>query len=277
MMSRQQLLLSSLAAAALVAACGGGGGGGGDEVGTPGPAPTLADSQGSFVGTVQRGSASAAPLDLIVLDDGSYYGLVGTPAGADVPSNVTSMVYGANGSVRREGSVNVFEVATSVEFQYGAINPLAPADPAPVAAPVRHVFGSSGIAGSADSAAGRLDYSAMALSQYNTPVPLADVVGTYGGAWRRRTGDVVGITMSIDADGDFSTTLGACVVTGTLVPRPGGRRVFDLQVQYRVADGCAANESLVGIAFNDDSPSELFFAAVVDGGSDAVFAFFNKQ
>lgn len=276
MKSRQQQLLSSLAAAALVAACGGGGGGG-DEVGTPGPAPTLADSQGSFIGTVQRGSASAAPLDLIVLDNGSYYGLVGTPAGLDVPANVLSMVYGANGSVRREGSVNVFEVATSVEFQYGAVNPAAPADPAPVAAPVRHVFGSSGIAGSADSAAGRLDYSAVALSQYNTPVPLADVVGSYGGTWRRRTGDVVNITMSIDADGDFSTTLGACVVTGTLVPRPGGRRVFDLQVQYQVAAGCAANESFVGVAFNDDSPSELFFAAVVNGGSDAVFAFFDKQ
>lgn len=260
----------------VLTACGGGGGGG-EGGGIGGGDPTLADTQGAFVGTVQRSGGIAAPFDLILLDDGTYFGLVGTPGGADIPSNVTSLVYGTNGTVREEGPALVFEASDGVEFQYGAVDPGAGVDPVPVAAPIQHALGATGIAGFADSTAGRLDYSAVSLARYDEAVALPDLVGTFDGTVRRRTGDVLNVTLTIDADGDFSTTLGACTVTGTLVPRAGGKRVFDFDVQYRVAQGCTADESLFGIAFNDATPAELYFVAVKGDGSDAVFAFFNKQ
>lgn len=251
--------MSVLMAAALVA-CGGGGGGG-----SGGGAPP--DPQGGFSGTATRvGVPGSVDFDLLVLDDGTYYGFVGSdvPGAPDV--EITAMLQG-------QGTVtgNVFTATNGREFQFGAFDTLAGPDMPFYTARVDHAVSASISAiGAADSSFGRLTYSAAFQPAYNTPVPLADVAGNYIGSTRRLAGDQA-IAATITAGGALTAVSGVCSITGSLVQRPGGRRVFDLVVNYTAPTCALTGFSFTGVAFNS-SPTNLILAGVLPDRSDALFA-----
>lgn len=254
--------LPALLAAALVACGGGGGGGEGGGIGGG-----AADPQGGFSGTAARTSGNTATVDfdLLVLDDGTYYGFVGSydPDAPDV--EITAMLQG-QGTV----SGNVFTATNGREFQFGEFDLMAGPDAAPYAARVDHAVSESISAiGAADSTFGRLTYDAEFADAYNMPVLLTDIDGDYAGFTRRLSGDAA-ITASL-TDGALTGTSGACTITGSLVQRPGGKRVFNLQLSY-AGGGCStAGQTYNGVAFNS-SPTNLIVAGVLPDRSDALFA-----
>jgi hypothetical protein len=111
-------------------------------------------------------------------------------------------------------------------------------------------------------------------SEYENPVSLATLAGTYSGiANCLKGGDLQ--TLTIDAGGAISGSTSGCTFTGTAHPH-GGVDAMDVSITF-AGTGCALNTStLSGIAFYDAPSGTLYLAASspqAAGFKGAAFAF----
>jgi hypothetical protein len=118
--------------------------------------------------------------------------------------------------------------------------------------------------------AGTVSATALPTTRYN--YDQAASVSAIVGTWPIVTASNEPGTMSVAANGTFTGTLGGCTLGGTLVPRPSGKNVFNLSINFTGPGDCTFTAS--GIAYSTISTTGstilwlgLANAARTDGGS----------
>lgn len=214
-------LVASLGLTAMLAACGGGGDGGG----TPN-----AVAEGVWSGTTSTGYS----LNLLVLEDNSFYSIFGTVAGG---------VFGVVGFDQGAGSIsgNSFtgsgrEYLSNNTSSAGTVNAT--------------VTTSTSINGTATSGAGSSTFATTPISNasyvYSNPAAIGDVSGTWTGTML----DGSAATVSISGGGAVTGSNAGCSFTGTATPRPSGKNVFNVSVTFGAAPCGLPGQTATGIAIN---------------------------
>lgn len=186
---------------------------------TPAPAPAVAAPSGLHVGT----TSTNYELNVLMLEDGSLWGLY------ERTVNNIGLVYGvvqANGAATN-GS---YAATDGRDYYYTG---------ATTAGVVSASYTAAGtFNGSVSSATGAVSFttSKPATSPYNydTPAQLSAMVGTWSGT----TLDGATTNIVISSTGAVAGASGACNFTGTVVPRPSGKNVFNVGVTFANSSAC---------------------------------------
>jgi hypothetical protein len=209
-----------LAAAALLAGCGG------DDA----PASVTEKAEGAYVGTL-----ATAPAQALVLENDEFWLFYGNEVEAGQPFEVIGFVQGpassGTGSLR---SINTLD--------YGAL-PVAPVELALTYVPDVSMNGNISLIGGGGSVGVSAGPFAAAVYNYDAAASLADVQGDW-------TLDELGfgkVTIDVEADGVFTGAGGGCIFSGLIVPRPSGKNVFDVTLNYQNEPCLADNQSLQGV------------------------------
>ena len=237
--------LSVLMAMAVLTGCGGGGDGT--------PAQTGPTAEGVYGGTISGGTAKNA-FRAVVLENGDLWTLYGTS---------TAGTLAVAGLVQGSGSSTNGSYTTSNAKDFG----FSPALSASITATYTSV---PTISGSLTVGNTNATFSGGAIPgstyTYNTPAVLSDVVGS----WTLTSTDgTTGISLVIASDGTFTASPPAptaCVITGTVLPRPSGKNVFNTTSTFGA--GCGGQTSTTGIGV---------VYPLSGGGSQVVFADINAS
>jgi hypothetical protein len=208
----------SVALAALLAGCGDGG------------EPSVTEkAEGAYVGTLGNDVAQ-----VVVLENDDVWIFYGRTQGEAF--RLDGFIQGPALSV--SGSLG-----TSNTLDYGAA-PAANVALASTYLPGTRVTGT--IAPRVGGASTALAAGAFAAATYdfNATPALADLQG----AWTLTDTSGGRVAMTIRADGVFTATGGGCGFSGTFVPHPTGRNVFDATLSFQGAPCAAADQSVQGIA-----------------------------
>ena len=81
-------------------------------------------------------------------------------------------------------------------------------------------------------------------SFYDTPASLATIQGVWRGQVVSQAGNEVS-TFTIGVDGTFAGVVSTCRYSGTALPRPTGKNVFDMSVSF-ASTGCLFNGATLG-------------------------------
>jgi hypothetical protein len=231
------------------------------------PIPATPTLEGAYEGTLAGWSPSNS-FSLLVLENGDFWSMYGTTTSKGLA--VAGFVQGSgtdNKSSKSYTSTNSKDfgyspaVASSLSAIYnldaktitGALTAYQSVS-LPVPPPTSTMYGSVQIN------AGPLTSS---LYQYDTPASLTAVAGT----WVATTFNGDTMVFVFSSIGTFSTTSTAgCKVSGTLVPRPSGKNVFNLDVTFGPAPCYLPNKKTTGIAISYPLPGggSQFVAGVID-------------
>jgi len=213
----------------LLVGCGGGGGGGVSVVN--------ADPQGFWIGTTN--SSVGTTVNAVVLDTGEVWGIYSTGA------TITGALYGTttvSGNISTISGSN-FNFATNSGYQ-GTLS-------GPLAAKSSMSLSSSGTS-----------YSLTYSSIYETPASPAAVAGTWTYVGRSAAYWLIPATITIDGSGNFTLSQINCTSSGSILPRSGGKNVYNITLTS-VGSGCAAGQStLTGIAYLDTTVTPNKFHAL---------------
>lgn len=227
----------------LLAGCGGGGG-------DPAASEEIAALQGAYGGTVLGGSANA--LNLLVLEDGAYWGLYGTAAAGQW--YVSGFIQGtatASSGTFRSGDTRDFgtypPAAGTISATYDKVARTITGTVTSTATGNRATFSGGPVAGS--------------LYDYSKPASLA----TIAGSWSLTDLQGSSIALNVQGSGAFTASSGGCVFNGTFVPRATGKNVFDIGLTFG-ATGCALpgrSASGIGVAYPLASGGTQLLVAVI--------------
>lgn len=197
-----------LAATALVAACGGGGG----------DAPT-ATPIASFDGYYQGTASTGKQFQLLALENGQFYSLVGTTDAQGV-FQVTSLVEG------RGTSTNSTFVTSSVK-EFTSTGQVLSESLSATYVPKTSVAGTLTYSNSSVTFNG----TAPASNNYNydTAATLSAVSGNWSGSSLYGEGQAFSISTTGTING---TSAQGCKYTGTASPRASGKNVLDVTVLF---------------------------------------------
>ena len=96
-------------------------------------------------------------------------------------------------------------------------------------------------------------------SSYDTPAAASSVTGSWLFGGRSGSYFLDPDTVSVDDTGLFTLSQTDCETSGQIVPRPGGKNVYDMNLTSS-GSGCAAGQSaLKGIAILDASETPNIF------------------
>jgi len=214
--------LAALATSALVAACGGGGG-------SDGPSGS---AEGFWTGTSSAGYA----VRLAVLEDSSVWGLYSS--GSTIVGVLNGTATSGNGSLSGQGSDFFFpnRLLQSATFT-GSFTP-------------RQTVRVTTSLGSTFNGA----YS----PDYDLPASPTAAAGTYTGTGLTATSGYYLTTISVNAAGAVTASTPACSGTGTMLPRPSGRNIYDMRLSFSGAS-CpfASAGASVGVAYYDAAARSL--------------------
>ena len=212
--------LAVLFMAVALSACGGGGGSSAPAPApapgpAPAPAPAGAKAEGYYQGTI---NAAAAPnFDMAVLEDDSYWAIY---RGTTSTAYIAGFVQGQGLS----GTGGVFISANALDF----------GSRPPIGATLNATYTTAmSIAGTftATAGSGTLQFTgavpATSAYNYNTAASNTAVVGT----WNVGITPGEASTLTVNSAGSFTGTavsVGGCTFTGTIVPRPSGKNIFNV-------------------------------------------------
>lgn len=218
-------------------ACGGGGGGG---------STSNVDPQGYWVGPASTGYTVSAA----ILENGESWGIYSSG----------STIYGAlYGSTSTDGS-SITVAGSDFNFVTNSV--------------VSSTLTGTVAAKSTISAANRVG-TTVSLSyrpMYETAATSAAIVGTWNFIGRSRSYSLIPGTIVVDGAGNFTLNQTNCVTTGSVVPRSGGKNVYNLTLST-AGSGCAAGQtSMSGIAILDTSvtPNKFLSLALTPNKGDGV-------
>lgn len=218
-------LIMTLAAAAL-SGCGGGSAGGGSS---PFAGPS---AEGVYGGTL-TGSSSRA-FQALVLENDEIWALYGTE---------TSSVFAVAGFIQGSGTSNNGTFTSSTTKDFGFTPAVSGTMNATYDASAKTIAGSvSGSGGSVSFSGGPISGS---LYNYNTAASPATIAGN----WTATSLHGEGLNITVASGGSFTarSSLG-CNFSGTILPRPSGKNVFNLALTFGPAPCSLANQAASGIA-----------------------------
>lgn len=246
---------SAVAFCLVLAACGGGGTLGDIDL----PPPATPSAEGAYAGALS-GSTTNNSFQMLVLDGGEYWVPYGTTTGD---------VFYLAGFIQGNGTSSNGSFSSSNGLDFGASPPLADTVSATYVAgvsvkgTVTSAFGAVGFEGSAAD---------IAPYVYNTPAVPAAIAGN----WTMSALDGSDVSVTIGASGAFTSVSEGCTSTGTVLPRPSGKNVFDVKVTagaspcavpgqaghgiavYSPLLGSSLTQLLVGLVSNDRSAGSAY-------------------
>ena len=219
-----QLSLGILFASALVG-CGGGGSSSND------PGPT---AEGVYGGTLTGSSSSA--FQMLVLEDGDFWTLYGVQ---------TTTAFGVAGFVQGSGTSSGGTFTSSSAKDFGFTPALAGTASASFDATAKTIAGTVSSSGRSVGFNG----GPIAGSLYNYAAPA--LLSTISGAWSLTTLANEGVALTVASTGAFTarTSLG-CTFSGSFVPRPSGKNVFNVSLTFGPSPCALAGQPASGIAIN---------------------------
>jgi hypothetical protein len=196
-------LTLAASAVALLAACGGGGGS---------SAPVAGTAEGFWEGTTSTGYNAA----VAVLENGETWGLY--TSGNTVYGALYGTSTGSGSTFSASGSdFNLLNWAVTSGSLNGTVVPQST---------IRAVSGGGTTV--------NLTYD----SSYNTPATQAAITGTYTVRAISATGSADDVAMTISSTGVLSVPGVGCTASGTVVPRPSGKNVYNISVTF-TGNNCA--------------------------------------
>lgn len=254
-MIRRPLVISALAlVVAGLSACGGDGG---DDS----AAPTAFGAQGGWSGTSSGGDI----VDALVLEDGSIWAFSGTETSGGV--FVDALYQGtlqSNGSSLTSSDMRGFDIESGDAVALTASGSYS--------ATTLNLTVSAG--GNTDSVTA--SPSPSANYDYNQLAQLSALAGNWPGFFT--TGDDG--TVTVQSNGQFSTTTSAgCAISGTATPRPSGKNVFNINLNFGPAPCLLPNgtASGVGVITHPTTSSSQLAVLVTNAARDSAAAFFGSR
>jgi len=238
--------LLSLIAVATLAACGGGGGG--DDAAAAAPAAPTAE--GVYGGTLTGGSNNA--FELLVLENGEFWALYGTGTAAGLS---------VEGFIQGNGASDNGTFSSPISKDFG----FAPAKAATINATYNAT--AKTISGSSITGLGNVSFSGGPLAgstyDYNTPAALSTITGL----WTMTDPEGETIALNVGTNGAFSGIGSGCTFTGSMVPRPSGKNVFNVTLTFGGAPCDLPGQSASGVAVTSPMSGghAQLAVAVVDG------------
>ncbi len=116
-------------------------------------------------------------------------------------------------------------------------------------------------------------------TEYDTPATAAAAMGTWSFEGRSGLYTLIPDSITIDGAGRFVLNQTDCVTTGSIVPRPGGKNIYNFSLSSS-GIGCAVGQStLSGITYLDTSviPNKLLALALTSDKSDGLIVLGTKQ
>jgi hypothetical protein len=228
----------------LLTACGGGGG---DSASV-----ANVDAQGFWTGPSPAGFNVKA----VVLDTGETWGIYSSG----------SVIYGAlYGNTTTSGST---ATATGWDFNFLTATRTASTLTGPVTAKsnmsLSNAYGTT-----------PLTYQ----SSYDTPATAAAAAGTWSFIGRSSLYQLIPATVTIDNSGNFVLNQTSCTTVGNVVPRAGGKNIYNVTLTA-TGFGCAAGQSsLTGVVYIDTtvSPNQFLGLALNSGKTDGLIVIGTKQ
>jgi hypothetical protein len=229
---------------ASLTACGGGGGGGSSVAN--------ADPQGFWSGL----SPAGYTVNAVVLDGGETWGIYSSG----------STVYGAlYGAATTSGNTATI---TGTDFNFLTNTSAQGTLSGPITA-------KSSMSLSNSSGTIPLTYS----SSYETAATAAAVTGTWSYVGRSGGYTLVPANITINSSGVFTLSQTNCATSGSIVPRAGGKNVYNITLTS-VGSGCAAGQStLTGVTYLDTTvtPNKFLALALTPSKSDGLIVIGTKQ
>lgn len=245
MFKSAKLVLAATAVAALVA-CGGGGSGGSS------PVVTNADAQGYWTGVSNGGYT----VNVAVLENGESWGIY----------SLGSTIYGAlYGTSSVSGST--FTV-TGTEFDFLANRAVPGSLTGPVVA--KSTLSLSNANGSVP-----LKY----VASYDTPATAAAIAGTWSFTGRSGSYTLIPATITISNAGTFTLAQTGCTSSGTVVPRPGGKNIYNITLTAS-GTACATGQSSLSGVLNVDTtvtPNRFLSIVLTPSKNDGLIVIGTKQ
>lgn len=218
----------TLMSTALLSACGGGGSSSTSAV--PAPAP-VTSAQGVYEGSTSSGFT----IDTLVLDDDSYWTIYGSQSGSTLL--VSGFIQGTGKS--NNGSFNSTDVR---DFYMSGM----------MTSGTMTATYSPGASfnGTTSNGTQSVSFTSKAMTgtlyNYNTAPVMANITG----AWTMTEMSGATLNLNIGSSGTFSGTSSGCSFNGSLTPRPSGKNVYNLIVNFGAAPCQLANQSATGIALD---------------------------
>jgi hypothetical protein len=229
---------------AVLTACGGGGGGSG--------AATNVDPQGIWAGPASTGYT----VNAVVLETGETWGVYTSG----------STIYGAlYGSAAVNGS--------SISINGTDFNFLTNSSSSGNLSGTVTARSSMSLSGSGVSVP--LTYQ----SSYDSPATAAAAMGTWSFVGRSGAYTLIPGSITIDGSGRFVLNQTNCVTTGSILPRAGGKNIYNISLSS-TGIGCAAGQStLTGVTYLDTSvsPNKFLALALTSNRSDGLIVIGTKQ
>jgi hypothetical protein len=225
---RHTALAVVFAAALALSACGGGG----DD--PPASAPTVTP-EGAYSGTL-TGSPST-DFQLLMLENNEFWSLYGTS---------TPAAFTVNGFAQGSGTASSTSYSSSNVKDFG----FSPAADATLGATYNATAGT--VNGIFTVGASLVSFSGnripAASYNYDTPALVAPVAG----AWSlgMLAGQTMAVTIQPDGSLTGSTAPLTCNFTGSLVPRPSGKNVFNVAITFGAGPCVLASQNVTGIAIS---------------------------
>ena len=226
--------------------CGGGGGGGGGG-------STNADAQGFWIGPASTGYTVSA----VVLDSGETWGVYTSGA----------TIYGALYGITATSGNTVTVAGTDFNFLSNTSSP-GRLTGSIVAKSSMSLISGTGVTMP-------LTYQ----SSYDTAASAAAVTGTWAFTGRSGSYTLIPGFITVNGSGQFTLNQTNCVTSGSIVPRSGGKNVYNLTLAAS-GSGCAVGQSsLSGVAIVDTTvvPNKFLSLALTSNHGDGVIVLGTKQ
>lgn len=117
------------------------------------------------------------------------------------------------------------------------------------------------------------------LSQYDNAATAAAVAGNWSFIGRSGSYTLSPGSISVSNSGAFTLNQTACVTTGSIVPRPGGKNVYNVTLTS-VGSGCPVRQnSMTGVGYLDTSvsPNRFLSLALTTSKDDGVIVIGTRQ
>jgi hypothetical protein len=230
----------------ILAACGGGGGGSSSSA----PVTNL-DPQGFWGGTSSAGFDQAA----VVLETGEIYNIFST-GGVAYGIDYGTLAVSGNSFT---GSIAEFYIPTNQVFNGSIAGSFTP---------------QSAISGVVTFPAGTGTFSGTYSSAYDIAATASAITGNYAGNYY--TGSPV--TMAISSTGVIIGTSTNCSFSGTAIPRPSGKNVYNVTLNFIGAQCEPGAGSASGIAvLNVVGSSTFIYTAGLNSGKTNGFFWIGRK
>lgn len=114
--------------------------------------------------------------------------------------------------------------------------------------------------------------------QYDTPATSAAIAGNWSFTGRSASNTLVPGSVTIDSAGNFSLSQTGCASSGSFVPRPGGKNVYNINLTSAGPNCAVGFATLSGVAYLDTTvtPNRFLSLALTPSKSDGLIVLGSK-